>query len=1033
MSKGDYEPPAGILISIHMINFIKHDNLLIDLNPHANFITGRNGSGKSSILVALSVGLGSNARLSGRGHNMANLIKDGRHEATIIITIKNSPSGYQMDKYGDKIVITRKIQKTSTKFEISNFPRSNPTLVREELTRILQFYNIQVDNPCSIMHQDIAREFVGTSTPQKKYELFMRGTLITRLSEDIAKISANIQAVSLQKEEKDKEKIDLDRRFLEQQKKNDIVEEANSMMDRIHDLEDRLMWSYYRVAAKKSEEAASSLIEVQNKLEKAKNNLAEKQNEVNNARLEYENSKRIMKEEMERIAEVKKQKDRAAALLSKIRADLATQKNQLKQKENTVMRIQKEIESKKREKEKLVAKREKALEKMMEKKQKYIADLEDKEEMIHRQLEATEHKLAEITATHSQISSSVDDVRSTIRSCNDKLASISSKLRSLKNLYSNSSSGSLHRKIQNHLNKFSFSPTEPFSNYIKLKDAYWGLAVQHILGPVLNFIAVNTSEDERLLRRLVESQQNRLNIIVSDFSRKSIAQNNLPPPAPNSYQMSNLITIKDEPIRSNSNHTASSGTVISNILCETQNVDNIWCTDEVETAKELAFGRKKVLAITPDGVQFKFQNGYEVRVGKKYDTCRIGVDQTERIALLEEQESRAKNDKNQAEEALQSLESQIRNIKKEKISLERSRNELTNQLNKIRAQLQNPPDDTDDFDMQINSIEVRIEKLTNNMKEDQKAIPVIQNKIHELQAEKANSMSTFEEISTQLNETGKMKEENDRSYNELRLAEHNLEREKKVVDALTERCIKLNDFAKNAEQEAQSNLLKARQHSPEYELKSQGETKSPNELSSLLSQEQKKYKLRESILGLDLAEIRSKYHKLKQQVEKAKKFLDELQEFLDKADNALKIREEKLQSIQHSVTRRAKVSFLNYQRQRKYVGKLHFNHEEKEINISVKSKSDSVFTDVTNLSGGEKSYCLVSLLLSLWEVMECPFYCVDEFDVCMDDINRQAATSLLVRGAEVMENRQFIFITPLSLDHLRNNQYVTIFEVASNE
>jgi len=111
------------------------------------------------------------------------------------------------------------------------------------------------------------------------------------------------------------------------------------------------------------------------------------------------------------------------------------------------------------------------------------------------------------------------------------------------------------------------------------------------------------------------------------------------------------------------------------------------------------------------------------------------------------------------------------------------------------------------------------------------------------------------------------------------------------------------------------------------------------------------------------------------------------------------------------------------------VGKLKFSHEQKQIQIFVKSKTDTDFTDVTGLSGGEKSYCLVSLLLSLWEVMECPFYCVDEFDVFMDDVNRQAATSLLIKGAEGMEAHQFIYLTPLSLDSVKNNENCAIFEV----
>jgi recombinational DNA repair ATPase RecF len=46
---------AGILTRVHCENFMCHHKLSLDLGPHANFISGMNGSGKSAILAALQV------------------------------------------------------------------------------------------------------------------------------------------------------------------------------------------------------------------------------------------------------------------------------------------------------------------------------------------------------------------------------------------------------------------------------------------------------------------------------------------------------------------------------------------------------------------------------------------------------------------------------------------------------------------------------------------------------------------------------------------------------------------------------------------------------------------------------------------------------------------------------------------------------------------------------------------------------------------------------------------------------------------
>jgi hypothetical protein len=59
--------------------------------------------------------------------------------------------------------------------------------------------------------------------------------------------------------------------------------------------------------------------------------------------------------------------------------------------------------------------------------------------------------------------------------------------------------------------------------------------------------------------------------------------------------------------------------------------------------------------------------------------------------------------------------------------------------------------------------------------------------------------------------------------------------------------------------------------------------------------------------------------------------------------------------------------------------------------------SESVAEDQRNplsLSGGERSYSTVSLILAMWQMMEGPFRAMDEFDVFMDARNRKIAYNL---------------------------------------
>lgn len=61
---------SGKVLSVKLRNFMCHRNLAVDFNQHTNLLIGQNGSGKSAILTALIIGLGSKANATNRSSNI---------------------------------------------------------------------------------------------------------------------------------------------------------------------------------------------------------------------------------------------------------------------------------------------------------------------------------------------------------------------------------------------------------------------------------------------------------------------------------------------------------------------------------------------------------------------------------------------------------------------------------------------------------------------------------------------------------------------------------------------------------------------------------------------------------------------------------------------------------------------------------------------------------------------------------------------------------------------------------------------------
>jgi chromosome segregation ATPase len=173
-------------------------------------------------------------------------------------------------------------------------------------------------------------------------------------------------------------------------------------------------------------------------------------------------------------------------------------------------------------------------------------------------------------------------------------------------------------------------------------------------------------------------------------------------------------------------------------------------------------------------------------------------------------------------------------------------------------------------------------------------------------------------------------------------------------------------------------------------------------------------------------EVQEKFKEIKKHIRWSKKFINKIKEYLDK-------REKTFIKLRGYLSLRCTMDFNILLDQRGFKGKLNFNHTEQTLVINVqpnKEIDDSRTKDLRALSGGERSFSTVCYVLALWQAIQSPLRCLDEFDVFMDMANRRVAMDMMVEMAQMQTNKQFIFLTPHDISALPKSQKIHVWRMA---
>ncbi|KAL8949981.1 MAG: hypothetical protein Q9222_003959, partial [Ikaeria aurantiellina] len=149
--RGKHQP--GSIVRVKLANFVTYTAVEFLPGPSLNMVIGPNGTGKSTLVCAICLGLGWGPQHLGRAKDVSEYVKHGEQEAHIEIELAADPKRHRRNP-----VIRCNIKRENNKsvFSIDGKPSNKKAVI--ELCRS---FTIQIDNLCQFLPQDKVVEFAA--------------------------------------------------------------------------------------------------------------------------------------------------------------------------------------------------------------------------------------------------------------------------------------------------------------------------------------------------------------------------------------------------------------------------------------------------------------------------------------------------------------------------------------------------------------------------------------------------------------------------------------------------------------------------------------------------------------------------------------------------------------------------------------------------------------------------------------------------------------------------------------------------------
>ncbi|MBN3310633.1 SMC6 protein, partial [Amia calva] len=1001
---------VGIIESISLKNFMCHALLgPFTFGPNVNFVVGNNGSGKSAVLTALIVGLGGKAHATNRGSSLKGFVKEGESSADVSITLRNrGPDAFKPEVYGDGIIVDQRISSDGVRsYKLKSKTGNLVSAKKEELIALLDHFNIQVDNPVSILTQEMSKHFLQSKGEGDKYKFFMKATQLEQMKEDYTYIMKT-KTVTQNNIEKHEESLDdLKRQYLEKEDKFKSLASLDEMHDKLEELKHQMAWALVTEIEKQLQPMRERISAEENGTVKFDQKIEEWKGKVVEAERKYkayfdqlesvservqvlEPQCRSLKEEsqaksnackaaeaayhrnMTNLRHLEKDKEQLTKRINELKNSVSqsTEADRL-QRLDRINRLQQELQAL-RDQDATLSQQQDQFQQVIGKYREEVAKLRREEQDLQRQTEAKRRDLRDMQASRT-----------------DKIKRFGVQMPGLLAAIDDA-----HRKGQ-----FKEKPIGPLGFCIRLRDPKLALAIESCLKALMNSFCCDNYRDEKILQAIMSRHYNqgrRPQIIVGEFSRTLYNIRDRAVNHPEFPTVLQALEIEDP--------------VVANCLIDMRGIETILLIKNNSMARRVMQSGNP-----PKNCREAFtQDGDQVYMNRYY-SC----DQKRALYLSGDVEEEIR-------QIGAEIENQLAHIAKFNQRIHALEDEIRNNENLLRKTHENK------------------KRVKDNMRKIQFEIGDLQN-VEEPQSEDINTLEEeFQDICVKINAAKQDSENAKIKLNQLRRvleeAEQNYRRHKEEISNIKEEAdpIKQDELGK-AEQEVERSKHHAKHYGDKRKahvntiqrLKADLDSKE-TELQASIAQateicaervEQDQQGDRDEIIR-QYQEAVNKYKHIALQVKNLKRFISLLGKIMNDRHKAYT-------EMRMYLSVRCKYYFDSLLSQRGYSGKMSFDHKNETLSIAVQpgEGDKAALNDMRSLSGGERSFSTVCFVLSLWAIAEAPFRCLDEFDVYMDMVNRRISMDMMLKIAASQRYRQFIFLTPQSMSSLPDNGLMRILRL----